>query len=58
MSTNKRGPKDLVTQAKKAYIDEVVKNVLEVRKVIKVAGKEEAAKNKEVHQNHSELIAQ
>ena len=48
----------MVTQAKKAYIDEVVKKVLEVRKVIKVAGKEEAAKNKEVHQNRAELIAQ
>ena len=29
--------------------------MLEVRKVIKVTGKEEAAKNKEVHQNRDEL---
>ena len=57
MITLERGPEDLAEDltpaAKKACIDEVVKKMLEEVKKMKVAGKEEAAKNKEVHQSHA-----
>ena len=58
MITLERGPEDLAEDltpaAKKACIDEFVKKILDVRKEIKVAVKEEAAKNKEVHQSFTQ----
>ena len=46
---------DLTPAHKEACSNEVVKKILEVKKGKKVAGREEAAKNKEVHKSRTEL---
>ena len=53
--SSESGLEDLTPAAKKACIYEVVKKMLEVKKGKKMAGLEEAAKNKVKHKSHAEI---